>query len=70
MFCLIHLNGVLEFKYVSSPGVSISALWPATGIRSHVTEVLGAPDKLMREPTIFADAVLQIAEETSDRYVQ
>lgn len=48
-------------------GVSITALWPAAPIRSHVTEVLGIQPKLMREPDIFADACLAIANEKSDR---
>ncbi|XP_070574517.1 hydroxysteroid dehydrogenase-like protein 2 [Ptychodera flava] len=48
-------------------GVSITALWPATGIKSHVTKVMGVGDGLLREATIFADACLEIAKEPTDR---
>ncbi|XP_041375595.1 hydroxysteroid dehydrogenase-like protein 2 [Gigantopelta aegis] len=48
-------------------GVSISSLWPATGIQSHVTEVYGVDRKLLRLPTIFADACLKIAEEKTQK---
>lgn len=50
--------------------MSITALWPASPIRSHVTEVLGIEPKLMREPDIFADACLAIASDKSDRFVK
>lgn len=49
-------------------GVSISTLWPATGIKSFVTEKMNLPDKLMRSPEIFADAMMTIANEKSDKY--
>ncbi|XP_069113748.1 hydroxysteroid dehydrogenase-like protein 2 [Argopecten irradians] len=48
-------------------GVSISALWPATVIRSHVTDKLNVPQKVMRTPDIFADAVVKIAEDPTER---
>ena len=51
-------------------GVSISTLWPATAIKSHVTDVANVPDSHMRTPHIFADAVLGIANEPSDKYVK
>ncbi|KAK3759782.1 hypothetical protein RRG08_041737 [Elysia crispata] len=47
-------------------GVTISALWPATVIKSHVTEVRKLPPSFMRKPTIFADACLEIAQEKSE----
>ena len=49
--------------------MSITALWPATAIESHVTSVLGVESKFMRQPEIFADACLAIAQENSDRYL-
>lgn len=49
-------------------GVSISSLWPATGIKSFVTEKMNISDKLMREPSIFADALLTIANEQTEKY--
>ncbi|XP_060076409.1 hydroxysteroid dehydrogenase-like protein 2 [Ylistrum balloti] len=48
-------------------GVSVSALWPATVIRSHVTDKMKVPLKLMRTPHIFADAVVKIAEDPTER---
>ncbi|OWF53514.1 hydroxysteroid dehydrogenase-like protein 2 [Mizuhopecten yessoensis] len=48
-------------------GVSISALWPATVIRSHVTDKINVPLKLMRTPDIFADAVVKIVEDPTER---
>lgn len=48
-------------------GVSISSLWPATAIKAFVTDKLGTPPSVMRTPDIFADAVLGIAEEKSDK---
>ncbi|XP_033755446.1 hydroxysteroid dehydrogenase-like protein 2 [Pecten maximus] len=48
-------------------GVSISALWPATVIRSHVTDKLKVPLKLMRTPDIFADAVVKIAGDPTEK---
>ncbi|GFR89118.1 hydroxysteroid dehydrogenase-like protein 2 [Elysia marginata] len=47
-------------------GVSISALWPATVIKSHVTDLRNVPSSLMRKSTIFADACLGIAQEESE----
>lgn len=48
-------------------GVSISALWPATVVESHVTNVRNLAPSFMRKPTIFADACFGIAEEKSDK---
>lgn len=49
-------------------GVSISALWPATVIRSHVTDkLMVVPDRVMRTPDVFADAVLEIANDPTER---
>ena len=48
-------------------GVSISALWPATVIQAHVTDVLNVPLTHMRKPDIFADAVLGIVNEPTDK---
>lgn len=56
------------FIFFITIGVSITALWPATAIKSHVTTVFGVESKLMREPDIFADACAAIAKESTDRY--
>ncbi|KAH9504951.1 Hydroxysteroid dehydrogenase-like protein 2 [Bulinus truncatus] len=48
-------------------GVSISALWPATVIESHVTQIRNLAPAFMRKPTIFADACFNIAEEQTDK---
>ncbi|XP_064599287.1 hydroxysteroid dehydrogenase-like protein 2 [Liolophura sinensis] len=50
---------------LENTGVSISGLWPATAIESHVTTVKNVPQELMRKSSIFADACLHIAEETN-----
>nr|KAI8762433.1 hydroxysteroid dehydrogenase-like protein 2 [Biomphalaria glabrata] len=52
---------------LTGTGVSISALWPATVIESHVTQVRNLAPAYMRKPTIFADACFQIAEETTEK---
>ena len=67
---LTFFNGqsVSHFIFFIIIGVSITALWPATAINSHVTRVLGVESKLMREPEIFADACVAIAKESTDRY--
>ncbi|KAI8898265.1 CG5590-like protein [Globomyces pollinis-pini] len=39
---------------------SISCLWPATAIKSQVTDNFKMDDKLLRDPSIFADACLEI----------
>lgn len=49
--------------------MSISSLWPATAIKAFVTDKLGAPPSVLRTPDVFADAVLGIAEEKSDKWV-
>lgn len=43
-------------------GVAVSALWPATGIRSAVTDVMGADARLLRTPQVFADACLAVLQ--------
>lgn len=48
-------------------GVTVSTLWPATVIKSHVTEVMNVPDSQMRTPDIFADATLGILNEPTDK---
>ena len=48
--------------------MSISTLWPAIVIKSHVTDVGNVPDMHMRTPHIFADAVLGIVNEPTDKY--
>ena len=58
---------ILILQSASYTGVSITALWPATAIESHVTSVFGVKSKFMRKPEIFADACLAIAEESSER---
>lgn len=55
--------------YIFFAGVSISSLWPATAIKAFVTDKLGTPPSVMRTPDVFADAVLGIAEEKSDKWV-
>jgi hypothetical protein len=64
----LKLNHSASYSLILCTGVSITALWPATVIKSHVTTVLGVESKLMREPDIFADACLAIAGESTDRY--
>lgn len=49
-------------------GVSISTLWPATAIKSFVTEKWQVPDRHLRTAEIFSDAVLAVANETSEKY--
>ena len=44
-------------------------MWPATAIKSFVTEKMNVPDKMLRKPEIFADAILTIANESTDKYV-
>ena len=66
---VIKLDYVIpEHIYFINTGVSISTLWPATVIKSHVTEKGNVPDKFMRTPEIFADAVLGIVNEPSQKY--
>jgi len=50
---------------LQNTGISICSLWPATVIESHVTSVKKVPIEHMRKATIFADAVLAIANEPS-----
>lgn len=52
---------------LTGTGVSISTLWPATAIKSHVTDIQQVPDKYMRTPHIFADAVLGIVNEPTEK---
>lgn len=52
---------------LSDTGVSISTLWPATVIKAHVTDVMNVPNSHMRTPDIFADAVLGIVNEPTDK---
>ncbi|CAH1783674.1 unnamed protein product [Owenia fusiformis] len=44
-------------------GVSVTALWPATGIESFVTQQQNVPQDVMRKSTIFADACLEIGKD-------
>lgn len=48
-------------------GVSVTGLWPATVIESHVTTVQNLPTQYMRTAHIFADAVLKIGQEPTQR---
>ena len=57
-----------EHNYSIYTGVSISTLWPATVIKSHVTDKGNVPDKFMRTPEIFADAILGIVNEPTQKY--
>lgn len=50
-------------------GVSVTGLWPATVIESHVTTVQNLPTQYMRTAHIFADAVLKIGQEPTQRQV-
>ncbi|KAL4235130.1 hypothetical protein ACF0H5_006768 [Mactra antiquata] len=52
---------------LTNTGVSISALWPTTAIKAHVTDVLGVPNSTLRKPDIFADAVLKIVNEPTNK---
>ena len=45
-----------------SPTMAITCLWPATGIKSYVTDVKGIKPQLLRKPDIFADAVVEILQ--------
>lgn len=47
-------------------GVTINALWPATVLKSHVTDIRNLPPSFMRKPDIFADACLKIAKEETE----
>lgn len=52
---------------LTNTGVSISTLWPATVIKTHVTDVMNVPNSQMRTPQIFADAVLGIVSERTEK---
>ncbi|KAK3581193.1 hypothetical protein CHS0354_024727 [Potamilus streckersoni] len=52
---------------IKGTGVTITSLWPTTAIKSHVTDVNNIPDRVLRKPEIFADAVLKIVEEKTDK---
>ncbi|KAK3085865.1 hypothetical protein FSP39_009815 [Pinctada imbricata] len=52
---------------LTDTGVSVSALWPTSAIKSFVTEKMNTPDEVMYTSEIFADAVLKIAEEPSQK---
>ncbi|ESO86497.1 hypothetical protein LOTGIDRAFT_220526 [Lottia gigantea] len=54
-------------KELKDTGISITSLWPATGIKSHVTDVNHIEQKLLRKATIVADACLRIAQERSGK---
>ncbi|KAJ3123699.1 hypothetical protein HK100_011522 [Physocladia obscura] len=43
--------------------IAISSLWPATAIKSAVTNHKNVSPKLLRHPAIFADAVVAIADQ-------
>ena len=47
----------------------MSGLWPATAVDSFVMEKLQMPASKYRKADIFADAVLAIGEEQSEKYV-
>ena len=49
--------------------MSVSGLWPATAVDSFVMEKLGLPKSKYRKADIFADAVLAIGQEQSERHV-
>ncbi|XP_077983404.1 hydroxysteroid dehydrogenase-like protein 2 [Glandiceps talaboti] len=61
----VLVNGLAN--ELMNTGVSVSALWPATVIDSHVTRVMGTNKGLMRNAEIFADACLEIAKDQTDR---
>lgn len=65
----VELHVLPNHSDILFAGVSISSLWPATAIKAFVTDKLGTPPSVMRTPDIFADAVLGIAEEKSDKWV-
>lgn len=44
---------------------AITCLWPATGIKSYVTQVKGIKDELLRKPEIFSDCCLEIFKSDS-----
>ncbi|XP_078607561.1 hydroxysteroid dehydrogenase-like protein 2 isoform X2 [Branchiostoma floridae x Branchiostoma japonicum] len=54
-------------RELENTGVSISALWPATTIESHVTTVKGVPPAYFRKADVFADACLAIGQEPTER---
>jgi len=56
--------GLGEELKAENSGISINALWPATAIESHVTELMKLGDPTVwRKPAIFADACLGIVQE-------
>ena len=52
---------------LQSADLSVSALWPATAVDSFVMEKLKIPRTQYRKSDIFADAVLAIGEESSEK---
>jgi NAD(P)-dependent dehydrogenase (short-subunit alcohol dehydrogenase family) len=42
--------------------IKINTLWPATAIKSHVTDVQRISEKYLRIPRIFSDAIIQITK--------
>lgn len=49
-------------------GVAISALWPATTIESFVTEKYQVDPRTFRKADIFADACVELANESPDKF--
>lgn len=47
---------------LTDTGVTVTALWPATGVQSAVTDYIATDPKLLRKPEIFADACLAILQ--------
>jgi hypothetical protein len=56
----VMVEGLAMELSESSPGIAISALWPATAIESAVTVKQNLPARILRKATIFSDAVLSI----------
>jgi hypothetical protein len=56
----VMVEGLAMELSESSPGIAISALWPATAIESAVTVKQSLPARILRKATIFSDAVLSI----------
>lgn len=58
MTVLMH-GLALELKD-SNPEVAVTALWPATAIKSAVTDFMNVPEEFLRTPDIFSDAIISV----------
>jgi hypothetical protein len=56
----VLVQGLAVELVAISPSISITSLWPATAIKSAVTDFKKVPNQFLRIPDIFSDAVLSI----------